>query len=475
MFALTIYGSLLPFNYAHHTFDEALAVLRQITLYPTSELGARGDWVISAVQFTVLCFLATGAIAVDRRPYMGLLAALAVVTFCLALAVAIEFLQVFFPPRTVSLNDIIVECVGGVAGVATWLVGGQRMTHWLRRFGNHSNMAALSKWQLPAYLVIVLVVQLMPFDFVISPDELAVKYREGKVHLVPFAGPWDVDALVKVLLNVACFLPLGFLLSFASGRRQRRWSGLPLLALAVPAVVEFLQFFVYSRSCDATDIITGAAGVWTGAWLAQALRARLARSTATPSDRVGGTVATWAALLAGYSAWFGLLLYFSWRPFDFTADSPRLADDVDAFSPQALGRLVLLPFVDYYWGSKYNALDQFIRKSLAFLPLGALMALSSRDVFPRRRIWLVVVVALFVGGIVEVGRCYLPNRIPSTTDVLIGCCAAAIGFRITQYFRAVFWAESALFGWIQPQARSHSPVSPSRDVVQILFTSIRRR
>ena len=92
MFALTIYGSLLPFNYAHHTFDEALAVLRQITLYPTSELGARGDWVISAVQFTVLCFLATGAIAVDRRPYMGLLAALAVVTFCLALAVAIEFL-----------------------------------------------------------------------------------------------------------------------------------------------------------------------------------------------------------------------------------------------------------------------------------------------------------------------------------------------------------------------------------------------
>ena len=38
--------------------------------------------------------------------------------FSLALALAVEFTQLFFPPRTVSLNDILAESAGAVIGLS---------------------------------------------------------------------------------------------------------------------------------------------------------------------------------------------------------------------------------------------------------------------------------------------------------------------------------------------------------------------
>src|SRR5262249_18791533 len=153
---------------------------------------ARGDWVISIAQYAALSFSLMAAMSVDRTRRAGLLAAVIVVPACISLSVAIEFIQLYFPPRTVSLNDIILESFGGMFGAFAWLVAGQRITTWARRLAGAASLAELAGWLLPCYFFALLVIHLIPFDFVVARQELASKFSEGKVRLVPFNSPINV-------------------------------------------------------------------------------------------------------------------------------------------------------------------------------------------------------------------------------------------------------------------------------------------
>jgi VanZ family protein len=186
---LTVYGSLIPFQFQPQSFADALASFRNITFAPLTDLGARADWNISVVLFALLSFLAMGMLSVDRARGDALRAAPGVIFFCAALGLLIEFLQTYFPPRTVSVNDLFVQAAGGVLGTLVWLVGGQRITRWARRLSSATGMLGLAKRLWPGYLVLLVIVQLVPFDFTLSAAELALKFEEGRVWLVPFAHP----------------------------------------------------------------------------------------------------------------------------------------------------------------------------------------------------------------------------------------------------------------------------------------------
>jgi VanZ family protein len=90
------------------------------------------------------------------------------------------------------------------------------------------------------------------------------------------------------------------------------------------------------------------------------------------------------------------------------------------------------PFVDYYWGSRYQALDQFARRSLSFAPLGVLLALAfgSRE---RRGLVITVGAALLLGVIVEFGQYFIPERHPSVTDLLIQVFGAWLGYNLARH------------------------------------------
>src|SRR5262249_31957334 len=112
IFILTVYGSVIPLQFQPRPLDEAAAVFREMTYFQPSLLEARGDWVVSMVLFMTLGFLPTAALAVDHPWSVGLGAAVLVVPGCFVLSLAVEFLQVYFPPRTVSVNDVVVESLG---------------------------------------------------------------------------------------------------------------------------------------------------------------------------------------------------------------------------------------------------------------------------------------------------------------------------------------------------------------------------
>jgi VanZ family protein len=444
---LAVYGNLIPFRYRAKPWDQALAAFRAIAWYDPSNLGARGDWIVSVVLFLILSYLLMAALCVDRGPRVGFWLAPVILLLCAALSVAIEFAQIYFPPRTVSLNDIAAENTGAVLGALLWIIGGQRITNWVRRVSAPTDLSGFAQRLLPGYLALLLIIALMPFDFTISPAELAVKVREHKIQVIPFvafgADGW-FPGLLKVATNAALFFPLGFLRVAALGpdARRRWWRSVVGFGLAIALIVEVLQLFIYSRVYDTTDIVTGVAGFALGAVAAERFFAawRLARNrselnlnfTPAPAGR-------WAALAALLLIWFGATLYVNWSPFDFTVDPLRFPRTPEG-SRWGLRRMSWLPFVDYYWSSKYEALDQFLRKSMSFVPLGVLCALA----LPMYRPWtagVVVCVGLLLAIAIEVGRYFLPSHSPSVTDALLQCAGAWAGFRLTQRLRALLWAD----------------------------------
>jgi VanZ family protein len=453
---LTIHGSLLPYNYNWVPPDEAVDKFRHINWLDLTSLGARGDWVISLLLYSALSFALMGALCVDRRRVLGLLAWPLVSVFCAAVAVALEFTQIYFPPRTVSLNDIALECGGGLLGPLVWLAVGQRVTEWCRRVAvalrsplpsTGSGVAGLAGRLLPCYAVLLLLVQLMPLDLVYRWDELTVKYYEGKVWAVPFRNhPGDpMQLLLHTLINLACYFPLGFLMALLKGPRS--WADRPASVVlawgaAAAAAVEFLKLFVYSRFSDATNVITGAAAAYLGWRLARACRAYLTRAAgrarlAWPTPNPGGPdwrrTAAWSGAMA---LWLAALLYLNWRPFDFD------------FSLRGLGRMAWIPMANYYWGSKFQLFDLFVTKSLAFVPLGVLAAARLRDLYTPGAALRLVLGAFVVTVVIEAGQLYLPLRVPGVTDMLIECAGAWLGFVATRQVRVVLWAETTL-GWGQ--------------------------
>jgi VanZ family protein len=446
---LTVYGNLIPFRFEPHSWAEALAVFRQIPLIDPADLGARGDWIVSVLLFAALSYTLMGAFCVDRRLPVKPGVALAVAFFCAVLSLAIEFAQIYFPPRTVSLNDIAAETLGGVTGTVLWLAAGQRITQWVRRLQKSSSLAGLVRRLFPGYLVLLLLVQLMPFDFTISMTELAVKYEQGKIWLVPFAS-LPITGKMDMLANMAGFFPVGFLRALATDRSVqpgRSWGSVLRFGLVLTTLVEFLQLFVYSRACDTTDILTGTVAILLGWKAALAWRAHVGAGSKggaggiSPLGRMRSLSRPVAGLL--FMAWLGGVLYINWKPFDFTTEATRFTSELEDLPVHGIRRMTLLPVVDYYWGSKYQALDQFLRKTVSFLPLGILGACALPRLFTPGATWRVLLTALLVAAVVETGRYFLPSRTPSMTDLLMQGFGAWLGFVVTRHVRTILWAENA--------------------------------
>jgi glycopeptide antibiotics resistance protein len=443
---LTVYGSLIPLRYRPLPFDQALDLFAKMTLFDPRLTEARGDWVVNMVQYAAVTFCYAAALGVDRRWVLGLAATVVLLPAGWTTAVGLEFFQVYFPPRTVSMNDILVECLGVVLGAGAWLVAGQRFTDHLRRFWGSKGLAGLASQALPVYLGVLLVTHLMPFDLVFRQAEIAEKFLQGRINLVPFGDLADgLPALLHMGWNFAAFLPLGILSALTP--HSRKWNGSTtlLVGLGVTGGIEVGQLLVYTRSFNVTDIMTGSTAVLLGRQLGRLLE----ESWAT--EPTGGGSGQWVwevlrrppgpwgpvplVLLA--LGWAVVLVLLNWQPFHFTLD-PAQYEHADAgLSDEDTGvaglrRMSWAPFVDYYWGSRYQALDQFVQRSLSFLPLGAFLGLA----FGRRERLgeaICVLAALPFGTLIEFGQYFIPERHPSVTDLLIQTFGAWLGCRLVRH------------------------------------------
>jgi glycopeptide antibiotics resistance protein len=393
-------------------------------------MDGRTDFVVNVLLFMPSGFLGLGAWRVDHRGALAdVFAGLAVIAGCAGLSMSIEFTELFFPGRTLSFNDMIAQTSGAVLGVMFWLVTGRALTAWIRGFGAEREPKAFVERLLVAYCAGFAVAQLLPLDLLTNLEEVARKYRQGRIVLAPFSYQYASsmamvwDHLWDVLLNV----PLGMAAAVVWLRPGMRRSAGNAFLLAASAVIalELGQVFVNTRIADVTDVLKGVAGAAIGVAAAMAL----VQGTLLPQARSSNTAAVIGRI--GLVIWTLALAGYHLSPFEFEFSTAQFSRGVD--------QLLRLPLASYYWAQEFQAFTEFLRKSMLGLPLGVLFQLATPDSgrdFERRLRW---VFGTALGAIlllaIELGQCFVPSRYPDITDVMIGTFGVGVGLWIAGRIR----------------------------------------
>lgn len=420
--AFIAYGSLVPFDFHPTSWSAAITQFAQARAVGFV-VGSRTDLAANILIFVPVGYFLMAWLRTDRVRLAGdLIVAAGVVITCIGLSVAVEFAQIFFPPRWASWTDIVAESIGGAVGAALWLVAGRTVTAWLRDLAPRRDAASLVPSLLVIYVIGFVLSELMPLDVTVDVGELAQKVRDGRIVLRPFTFGLAGAALAwDVVTTILLWMPVGAaaaLVGLGGGRRRS-----PLVAIAigtaVAAMVELAQVFVLSRFAETTDVIVAGVGVAAGVALVSAVSNRAAgdrrASEGAPARRFA---------LAGVWVWIGVLAAYHWMPFDFSLEPSQVKN--------GLRQLLSAPLSGYYYGTEFNAVTQLARKTLLALPLGALLALASPAAADARRRTLQTTLLLSLGvavlGVIELGQVFLPSRYPDIADVLIGGLGVAAGF-----------------------------------------------
>ncbi|MGE3807919.1 MAG: VanZ family protein, partial [Gemmataceae bacterium] len=291
--------------------------------------------------------------------------------------------------------------LGSAFGVLLWLTCGELVTGWVRSLQRHDGeQPNRADKLLPAYVLLVVILHVLPLDLTLSPADIYRKFKQGGIRLLPFVpgpGVSTFDQIEKYLWQIAYFLPGGLLWAHRRQAQRWGWSGALLLGLAFAAAIEFLQLFVESRSVDVTDVLLGGASVLAG-WILGSESGRIKQN----------------GLLLLTACWLAAVLFVNGRPFTFEGP-PRWP-------------ATWLPFFDYQSQNYFHALDQMIRKGLLFLPGGLLLHAWTK----LRSWWIGGLLTLAFASVVECGQLFLPGRHFSVTDILVETAAGTLALALAR-------------------------------------------
>jgi VanZ family protein len=406
---LLVYASIVPLIYQPLSWEETWVRWQNI---PWNHIGlySRSDWIANGLVVMPLAFFWCGAIDyVSSSRWLVWIAAPLVVFFLSALVFGIEGLQVWFPPRTVSQNDIAAGCVGAVLGAIAWLSLGRRTIQAIESFSRIESVSGRVRWLVAAVAIGCLLYTVYPFDFVLSGEELKEKVRLGRLG---WGIGWNskqeflqiAKGCVLASLKVA---PFGIWLALT--RKDRfPWLAIPLIALSMEAV----QIPIYSKYATLIEGVFGVLGGWlawvgTGIWLVSWERLRR------------GWI--WSCAIALYA--IALVVAFNWR-------FEEVLRDGDLINRRWHGAFSW-PLVKYYYTSEYSAFSNLVGKLATFAFLGGLFGMQSWIVHGRTLrsvFWLGIVLTGALGVLIEGMQIFLPPIVPDINDVVVYVLGYAIGY-----------------------------------------------
>lgn len=412
--SLVVYASLVPLNYTPKTFDETFA---QFQKTPWIQLGieSRADWVANGLVMLPAGFLAAGAIDWRRkRRWLLLFASPFIVALLVATVFAIEFVQIWFPPRVVSQNDIFAGAIGSLVGVLLWWLVGRSLLGQIEQF--LLAPPGLTKWKLLMNFGVIglLIYNLMPLDLLISFAELREKFDAGAIRLIPFQEfHFTGKAILFLAIAWGRLVPYAFVATLQNGIRHTIVQGLMLALL-----LELVKVPIHSRPASATGVVASALGVLMVACGASLLTRWLAFL-----DRA----MVWCIAALG---WTGVMLVSFLGRFDSIERDP-------AVLVKRLQEILVVPFARAHASSEFEAGENILVKLIVF---GALTFLLSgwcsrlRSKTTLRIAKMVSIVGCVVLGLgIEVGQVFLPPLFPDATDFIlygIGGLLGVLGFRM---------------------------------------------
>lgn len=407
-----IYGSLIPFSWNGLSFDTAWENFQHI---PLLQLGvaSRADLVANLLLYMPLGFLGCGLLTGRSRDVLVLAAGMILsLLFCVVIAIGVEFVQQFFSPRTVSLNDIYAEFAGSLLGTLLWPMTGLRLQQTilnLLRGGKNARRAALV-----IYALVYLVLSFFPYDFLLSYDEWQQKLGSEQIGWL-FTPSCGNSCTLKLIPEALLVMPLAILL-FQSSQR----TSLVLAAIAgavLGAFIEGLQLAIASGISQGASIISRMAGMMLGVVMIRYLPGmdwhRL-RRYGRYLLLLG--VAPYLVVLADINYWF------AGKWLGFTEGIERL------------GEIHFLPFYYHYFATELVALVSLLLQTGAYIPVGIGFWIWHQtgwsSSFRRCSIFLPGVVAGLLACIIETGKLFIPSIHPDPTNILIAIVSAALACRL---------------------------------------------
>ena len=158
------------------------------TRFIASGSDQRADWMGNLLMLVPFGFLVAGTIW-PRRAAFRLPAAIGTMLIGMAAILAIKYLQLFFPPRTVTLNYIVAQGVGAAIGCACFAVWHRHTAGSARR----RNPTVALVLGLRIYFAALLLFLLMPLDFALNRVDLwaqAARLPDTVLALPGGAADW---------------------------------------------------------------------------------------------------------------------------------------------------------------------------------------------------------------------------------------------------------------------------------------------
>lgn len=316
----------------------------------------RADWIGNLLMLVPFGFLVMGVLW-PRQPILRAPAMLTAILTCLTAIVAIKYLQLFFPPRTVTLNYITAQTVGAVIGCLCFPL----LRAWFARSTHDGDPVTSLVLVLRLYVIVLLAFLLMPLDFALDAADLGARFARLPETILVLPGPDRPmgQRAIVILVSTVAFMPMGMLLTFVKHGTYRVCRRLPAVAglgLAIATGVYALSVLVISAFPVMPAILYRTCGMVAGAalirWLARQDPALLLRRLRR--------LVPWAIL-----PYIACVLVANRL---LSTQFLTLHQAVAQASP-----LGFLPLFDYYIVTKAQAAKNIIGHAALYMPIGVLL------------------------------------------------------------------------------------------------------
>jgi glycopeptide antibiotics resistance protein len=422
--ALLVYASIVPLQFRPASLRWAVEQFRNLR-WLHLDVYRRADWVANGLVAVPFGFLLAGACDADMRLTLRYaLKLILVISFGCLLIVGIEFLQLWFPPRTVSGNDIVAGCIGAFVGPILWPLAGRPSLALFRRFRSGTAdqwpPQRIARVTLGLYSAVLIAYSVMPLDVMFRAAEWRDKINAGRLSWIPdtaaiFGSEQGIslagclDYVTVLALSSVRFLPLGFLIYFARLGRSGLW-----LLIGTPILIELLQSAIFTRYSIFSDVLCG----WIGGLGGMAIAARL------PALLRWNNI--YAVRLMLLTITVGAVLIAFLGRYEQLASSDEVAYGWSVFWSA--------PFAKYYYTSEFSAGSNAAGKFILFGAVGFLLAnLSAKPGMrckpPGKMTYIMALTSLLTLGFsIELTQIYLIPTLGDASDVLIYCFGGITGW-----------------------------------------------
>jgi CheY-like chemotaxis protein/glycopeptide antibiotics resistance protein len=421
---IAVYLSLIPFSFQSRPLAQAWAhFCAAMVPHPITALP---DFVANVLFFIPLGYFALGGHCANRGKAHGYLTVTwFALLLCACFSLAVEFAQVYFPPRAPDWNDVIAQFLGACIGAVTWHMLGRDLTQRCRSASETGCPAILAAPLLVGYVLVLVILQFLPFQFAVpSGWQFSDRLVTGLSRLT---DGLPQDESHRYLWDLIYFLPAGVLAARiprrAGHNREcgKEWQRALLFAFGTALLVNSADLFVPSRRFDGREVIFGALAFAIG-WLVSR-QCNRCRQTENASLSTSSVVAA-SIFFAGV----GWLLA-----------TPRLLHgaNVEYAGPGiALERIYALrwfPLSEVCGENPLIALRILVQKTLLFAPAGFLIGL----LLPRtRRIYhgiMFTLLAAATAAFLELGPCVLTHADTTASAFVCETAGAWLGFALAMF------------------------------------------